>query len=308
MVTELELVTDGLAFPEGPIAMPDGSVLLVEVRRGTLSRVAPDGTVSVVAECGGAPNGAAFGPDGHVYVCNNGGMEFNEHDGVVYGGHQPADYLGGLIQRVDVATGGVETVYDRCGEFPLRGPNDIVFDADGGFWFTDMGKMRARDRDHGGLYYASPDGSEIREMAYPLVTPNGVGVSPAGDRVYVADSLTGQIWYWDLEAPGVVKPQGGMFGFGGGMLLYQPPGWQFVDSLAVDSEGNVCVATIGEQGAITVVTPEGKVKRTVVIADDPMVTNICFGGPDLRTAFITSSGRGRLFATEWDCPGLALSF
>src|SRR5687768_18621708 len=76
-----ELAT-GLQFPEGPIAMPDGSVLLVEIRRGTLSRVDTDGKVAVVADLGGGPNGAAIGPDGACYVVNNGGFLWSELDGL----------------------------------------------------------------------------------------------------------------------------------------------------------------------------------------------------------------------------------
>jgi gluconolactonase len=68
-----ELAT-GLLFPEGPVALDDGSVLLVEIARGTLSRVTTDGRVQVVADLGGGPNGAAIGPDGAVYICNNGGF------------------------------------------------------------------------------------------------------------------------------------------------------------------------------------------------------------------------------------------
>src|SRR5271166_5681857 len=101
---EIELVAAGLKFPEGPIAMADGSVILVEIQRGTLSRITPDGTVSVVAALGGGPNGAAIGPDGAVYVCNNGGFEWHEAGGLTIPGHSPADYAGGSIQRVDLAT------------------------------------------------------------------------------------------------------------------------------------------------------------------------------------------------------------
>ena len=79
---EYRTIATGLRFPEGPIAMPDGSVILVEIERGTLSRVRPEGTVEVVAETGGGPNGAAMGPDGRCYVCNNGGFEWHyQEDG-----------------------------------------------------------------------------------------------------------------------------------------------------------------------------------------------------------------------------------
>ena len=60
----LREIATGLKFPEGPVALPDGDVLLVEIQRGTLSRVRPDGRVTVVAHTGGGPNGAAIGPDG----------------------------------------------------------------------------------------------------------------------------------------------------------------------------------------------------------------------------------------------------
>ena len=59
-------------FPEGPVFMPDGSVIVVEIAGQRLTRVAPDGTKTTIAEMGGGPNGAAMGPDGKIYVCNNG--------------------------------------------------------------------------------------------------------------------------------------------------------------------------------------------------------------------------------------------
>jgi len=116
-MSEITVIAQGLRFPEGPIAMPDGSVLLVEIERGTLSRVTPDGRVEVVATPGGGPNGAAIGPDGKVYLCNNGGFEWHElKTGGKRPGHQPADYSGGRIERVDLKTGQVEVLY-------THGPN-----------------------------------------------------------------------------------------------------------------------------------------------------------------------------------------
>ena len=147
-----ELAT-GLLFPEGPVAMPDGSVLLVEIKRGTVTRVTPEGKVEVVAETGGGPNGLAIGPDGAAYVCNNGGFLWSELGDLLVpldlatGSNQTPDFEGGRIERVDVATGAVTVLYRECDGRPLRGPNDIVFDAAGGFWFTDLGKTRARELD-----------------------------------------------------------------------------------------------------------------------------------------------------------------
>ncbi|MDH5541104.1 MAG: SMP-30/gluconolactonase/LRE family protein, partial [Rhizobacter sp.] len=159
-------IATGLLFPEGPIAMADGSVLLVEIARGCLSRVLPDGRVQVVAQLGGGPNGAAIGPDGAVYVCNNGGFKWHtEADGCHRPIAQADDYSGGRIERVDLNTGRFERLYDTVDGLALRGPNDIVFDAHGGFYFTDLGKVRAAEMDRGGVYYGRSDGSSAGVIA-----------------------------------------------------------------------------------------------------------------------------------------------
>ncbi len=303
MADDTITLATGLEFPEGPIWMSDGSVVLVEIKRGTLTRVDGDGSVDVVADCGGGPNGAAIGPDGKVYVCNNGGFQWTEANGLTLPGEQPADYAGGSIQRVDIDTGEVEDLYTHVGEHRLCGPNDLVFDETGGFWFTDHGKNRARTRDRGGLYYAKSDGSEVREVVHPLLAPNGVGLSPAGDRLYVAETYEGRLYTWDLSGPGEIA---GYFGPGHrGEVLADPEGGPLFDSLAVDRDGNVCVATI-RNGGITVIALDGAHRH--VSFDDPLTTNICFGGADLSTAFVTLSGTGRLVSQRWDTPGLPLAY
>ena len=113
------LATD-LEFPEGPVVMPDGSVVLVEIRGQRLTRVWPDGRKEVVAQIPGGPNGAALGPDGKMYVCNNGGFGWVASRGTMMpGAPEPHEYIGGSIQRVDLSTGKLETVLDKCGEHPL---------------------------------------------------------------------------------------------------------------------------------------------------------------------------------------------
>ncbi len=167
-MSELRVVATGLCFPEGPIAMRDGSVVLVEIERQTVSRILPNGSVQVIARTGGGPNGLAVGPDGAFYVCNNGGFAWRLEDNLFRPAMVSSDYISGRIERVDPASGAVSVLYDRCGTQKLNGPNDLVFDAHGGFYFTDLGKTRARDRDHGVIYYALADGSKIQEVAFPL--------------------------------------------------------------------------------------------------------------------------------------------
>lgn len=303
---ELVTIAEGLGFPEGPIAMPDGSVILVEIERRTLTRVTPDGGVQPIATLGGGPNGAAMGPDGAIYVCNNGGLEFLSDDsGNVRPVGQAQDYSGGRIERVDPITGEARVLYTSCGGNLLCGPNDIVFDKQGGMWFTDLGKTRHRDWDRSGLYYATIDGKHIEEAAYPLITANGVGLSPDERTVYVAETQTGRLWGFDLEAPGKIKKQGWPSPHGG-RLVGQTTGYRNFDSLAVDAAGNICVATLMD-GGITVIAPDGSSVEHIDM-DDPYTTNICFGGPDLKTAFITHSHTGKLLSCTWPEAGLPLNF
>ena len=201
MTADIRELASGLKFPEGPIAMRDGSIVLVEIARGTLSRVTTNGQVEVVADLSGGPNGAAIGPDGHCYVCNNGGFEWHEEDGMIFGDAQAADYSGGRIERVNLDTGESQVLYDHCDGHRLNAPNDIVFDAAGGFWFTDFGHTRQRERDLGGVFYATPDGSLIKQAIYPVETPNGVGLSPDERTLYVAESITGRVLAFDVPTP-----------------------------------------------------------------------------------------------------------
>src|SRR5256885_9819088 len=127
-------VTTGLRFPEGPVAMPDGSVILVEIERQALSRVTPDGKIHVVAKLGGGPNGAAMGPGGKIYVTNNGGFEWIERPGRLFPAVQAKNYTGGCVQIVDPETGKVDTPYDACDGRKLRRPNDLAFDRARGVW------------------------------------------------------------------------------------------------------------------------------------------------------------------------------
>ncbi|MBN8873809.1 MAG: SMP-30/gluconolactonase/LRE family protein [Rhodospirillales bacterium] len=303
MSDDVKILATGLGFPEGPVALPDGSVVLTEIRNNRCSKVAPDGSVSLFSATGGGPNGLAIGPDGAFYLCNNGGSRYVEGHSMGVGPHP--DYVSGSIQRIDPKTGEATLLYKEVNGHKLSAPNDLVFDTQGGFYFTDLGKRYARHRDHGGLYYALPDGSRVSEIAFPILSPNGCGLSPDGKTIYVADTEGARLWAFEIEAPGVLKPPAPHHPHSGRVICGLPGNARF-DSLAVLANGNIAVATL-TTGFITEISPGGEVVRAVKMPD-MYPTNICFGGPDLRTAYITLSDTGRLGVMRWPTPGLRLNF
>lgn len=300
---DMQLVAEGFEFPEGPIAMADGSVILTEIKAQRLTRVHPDGRKETVVETGGGPNGAAIGPDGAIYITNNGGsFTWPQQNGLTIPGPTPDSHTGGMIQRFDLKTGELKTLYDACDGRRLVGPNDLVFDKQGGFWFSDHGCSTPDGRKYGALYYAKIDGSHIVRHRDHLISPNGVGLSPDESVVYLADTQMGRLWAFDVESPGVLKPP---VGFGPGRVVANMAGYQLFDSLAVEASGKVCVATI-INGGITAVDPDGSSEHFAF--PDLIVTNICFGGPDMQDAWVTCSATGKLFKARWPRPGLKLNY
>jgi gluconolactonase len=295
VLDQVTVLAEGLSFPEGPVVCSDGSVLVTEIEAGRVTRVTIDGQVEVVAECGGGPNGAAIGPDGALYVCNNGGR------------FADGNWKGGWIERVDLATGRVDVLYSHDGDRRLSGPNDIVFDGTGAFWFTDTGKFQGRQRDVGSVYYATIDGSRLEEVVFPAESPNGIGISPDGETLYYAETVTARLRARVITGPGKVAA---VVGHGVESVLCTMPGLCGFDSLAVDATGNICIATL-VTGGITSIAPDGATVTHYQLPpdlEDHMTTNLCFGGPGRATAFITLGSTGRLVSCPWPVPGLELAY
>ena len=306
--TEFTEIASGLQFPEGPVYMSDGSIVLVEVAGERVTRVHLDGGTTTVAEVKGGPNGLAVGPDGAFYLCNNGhSSTFVELGGsLLPGPFDPAAYHGGLIQRVD-ADGTVTDLYTNCDGRPLRSPNDLVMDGRGGFYFTDHGirDWQARTADISAVYYARCDGSDIHEVAYPAHSPNGIGLSPDESILYYAETYTGRVFRRTIVEPGVLEPLARVVELEPSALLVGLPGMELIDSLAVDGDGWICVGAL-VRGGITSISPDGGTIERISTGDSH-TTNICFGGDNLNTAYITLSGSGRLVSTPWPRHGLRLA-
>jgi gluconolactonase len=274
---DLELVCEGLEFPEGPIAMNDGSVILTEIKGQRLTRVKPDGSKELVAETGGGPNGAAIGPDGAIYVTNNGGaFEWQDIQGMTVPGPTPASHTGGLHPALRPEDQGTD---DRLRQ--LRGPpadraqRPGLRQVEAACGSPTTGARRREGRKFGAVYYAKPDGSLITRQRDHIISPNGIGLSPDEKVVYVADTQLAGCGRSTSPAWAI----GGRAGLRAGPVICNLPGYQLLDSLAVEAGGKVCVATI-INGGITAFDPDGSTEHFPV--PDLITTNICFGGPDMR--------------------------
>lgn len=285
---DIDVVATGLAFPEGPAISPTGQLHWTEIAGQRISRLEPDGTVGLFADTGGGPNGCAFGPDGSLYVCNNGGSwpRVPSTEGIGAGPEGP-----GSIQRIS-PDGEVETVLTEIGGEALVGPNDCCFDQHGGLYFTDPDWSGAP----AAVRYLAPDGTATTACT-GIRFPNGLAVTDDGRFLIVAESMTGQLLGYKITAPGVVasEPKGT-----GSIGRRSVP-----DGFCLDSAGRMIVAGHNTDCLFVLDAADGR-PRFVVELPEQGPTNCCFGGDDLMTLYVTSSDQGNLLAIRWDVPGIPL--
>ncbi|HEY3948233.1 SMP-30/gluconolactonase/LRE family protein [Phenylobacterium sp.] len=285
-------VAEGLHIPEAPVVMKDGSVLFVQIEAKQISRLTPAGKVELVAQLEGGPNGLAIGPDKALYIANDGGrFSFIKRGEFNFPGALPADFKGGAIQRLDLKTGKATTLYDTCEGKPLIAPDDLVFDHQGGMWISEYGKARG----DGAIYYARSDGKGIKLVKGAMNAPNGIGLSPDGKQLHVSTGR--QLLTFDIKGPGELAASTSYPDAVHGALRDR----SVADSLKVLADNKVCVCTL-IAGGISIFDKAGNTE--FIQFDDPMTTNLAFGGADMRDVWVTSSGRGMLRKVRWPYPGL----
>lgn len=289
------MVASGLQFPEGPSLARNGDILVTEIGGQRISRVTPDGEVSVFADTGGGPNGAAFGPDGHLYVANNGGRWPTDVPATAQSG-EPT-FGAGSIQRI-APDGTVETFLTEVDGAALNSPNDLCFDGHDGFYFTDpaWSGLLGGAPDAGPVYYGDLTG-EVRLVATGIGFPNGIGVRDDGRTLIVCESLTGMLLSYRIESPGVLSAGAK----GNGMIGRR----SVPDGFCFDAAGRIIVAGHGTSTLFVLDGSDGRPIGTVDVGEVG-VTNCCFGGPDHQTLYVTSSDQGNLLALDWDVPGMVL--
>jgi len=261
MDMNIELLTTGLGWPEGPSVAPDGSIVFVESFLSQLTRWDPKNGTSVRSYVAGAPNSCVHGANGELYVCQNGGT---------VGPWRAAEMTTAGIQRVD-PSGHVSHILTEVDGMTFNGPNDLVFGPDGHLYFTDPGTYAPDNPDPSRIFAIDPFGVGrlVHEFKVP-VFPNGLVVEPDGSIVW-DESYTGHL--------GRLKPNGKLEDLG-----KLPGDTPIPDGMTIGAEGRFYVTDLSAAG-IHVLDRNGKPESFIPCGKAP--TNCKFHGD---TLFVTDAG------------------
>lgn len=260
-----KLIAEGYQFPEGPLVDKDGNLYFTDVRGALILKYDGENVTTFAKDTHGA-NGLALDKDGNIYGCQGEGRAIAKF--------APDGTMSTHLSEVDGA--------------PLYQTNDIVIDLQGNIFFTNP----QRGGDESSVVRLRPDGTAA-VVATDQQYPNGIGVSPDGKTLYVNDLMSGGIiWKYPLDESGEVGAGEKLITIGG-----------FPDGMAIAASGNIYCAQHAA-GTIQVISPSGETLRSISFGKASGVTNMCFGGPDFKTLYVTLGRAGKVYALPNDEPGM----
>lgn len=270
------VIAEGLKFPEGPAIGPDGDLYFSDVWGHTIYRWDGETVAPFATETTGA-NGLAFGADGTLYACAGDGA---------------------ALLKVS-AEGEITPWIPEVDGQPLNSPNDITIHPGGLIYFTNPAGFAGAKEGHTpvSVVLVRPDGSASIVSSGVVSYPNGIALSPDAKTLYVNDFLGGsRIVKFPVNEDGTLGEASDLVNFGGGGP----------DGMAVAASGNLYVA-LNLGAKIVKLSPEGEQLDEIAFPKASGVTNLCFGGPEMKTLYVTlAGGQRKVIAIELDEPGLPL--
>ncbi len=280
-----------LAFTEGPAVDRDGNVYFTEMVFQKIMKLTPAGALSTFREQSNGANGLLIDPQGRMIACE--GAE-SQRTGVMLK-FKPQ------ITRTDMQTGKIEVLADNYQGKPFVAPNDVTIDGKGRLYFTDL--------IGGAVYRIDGPGKVTRILATPEIQrPNGLQVSPDDKTLYLIEANGAQggarmIRAFDLSADGTVSNMRVHYNFFPG---------RSADGMSIDTQGNLYASagmnqlrgtseTLGTKTGVYVISPQGKLLKFTPIPED-YITNNAFGGPDMKTLYVTAGKT--LYKIRTDIAGL----
>ncbi|NBI46173.1 MULTISPECIES: SMP-30/gluconolactonase/LRE family protein [Burkholderia] len=257
------------SFLEGPVWDPAGHLFVTDIPHGRIFRISAKGEWELIVQYEGEPNGMKRYDDAHLLI---------------------TDYRNGLM-LLDIERGVVRPFLERRNSERFRGVNDLSFDSRGNLYFTDQGQSGLHDPT-GRVYRLSPDG-KLDMLLGNCPSPNGLVLSPDEKVLFVGMTRGNSVWRVPLQADGSVSKVGQFF------TSYGPSG---PDGLTVDNDGRILVANPG-LGYVWVLNHRGEPVEVLTNSAGTSLTNLCFGGEDMKTLYMTESVSGTVLKMRMKTAG-----
>jgi gluconolactonase len=259
-------------FLEGPAFDRTGNLYVVDLAFGRIFKITPEGNFDVVAEYDGEPNGIAIHKDGRIFV---------------------ADHKLGILS-LDAKSGRMTPMVSRYRQQSFKGVNDLFFDPRGNLYFTDQGQSDLADPS--GCVYRYTSAGQLQQIASCIPSPNGLVLDKSGKTLYVAVTRANAVWRLPFTPEGAVVRMG--------VQLYLSGG-RGPDGMAMDESDGLAVAH-PDMGAVWLFNHRGEPLYRVQSCRGDIVTNVCYGGEERKTLYITDSGSGSILVARVPVTGQTL--